>query len=298
MPDPANLDLHKDVTLFREAVNFTAAQTGFHPRLVEKDYFSTVLLAYLSSRAGQQLVFKGGTCLAKVHAGFYRLSEDLDFTVPLSVGAGRTKRRHAVAATKDAVAELSRCEDVFSLTEPLTGANNSTQYNGTVAYESPTTGQPETILIEVSLREPLLMQPTTGQTRTLLLDPVGGQPIAPEITLTCIEMAEAMAEKFRAALSRRDVAIRDFYDLDYAASHLGLDPADPRLIEMVRQKLAVPGNPPVDMGPARLADLKRQLNTRLRTVLRDREFQAFNLDRACQFVAGMARDVSRPSDLS
>ena len=292
MPDPPRPDLHEDVPLFREAVNFTAARTGFNARLVEKDYFCTVLLAYLSGRGGEQLVFKGGTCLAKVHAGFYRLSEDLDFTIPLAVDASRTQRRRAVAATKDAIAQLARHASAFAVTRPLTGANNSTQYNGAVGYESPTTGQPETILVEVSVREPLLISPTMGQTKTLLLDPIGGEPMAPEIPIDCITMLEAMAEKFRAALSRRDVAIRDFYDLDYAVSRLDLDPADPRLVDMVRQKLAVPGNPPVNLSPERIGDLRRQASRRLRTVLRADDFQAFDLDQALHHVTSMAEQLA------
>ena len=292
MPDLPRPDLHEDVPLFREAVNFTAARTGFNPRLVEKDYFCTVLLAYLSGRGGEQLVFKGGTCLAKVHAGFYRLSEDLDFTIPLAADASRTQRRRAVATTKDAIAKLAEHVGAFAVTNPLTGANNSTQYNGTVEYESPTTGQPETILVEVSVREPLLIPVTKQQTRTLLLDPVGGEAMAPDIPANCIAMLEAVAEKFRAALSRRDVAIRDFYDLDYAISRLGLAPADPHLVDMVRQKLAVPGNPPVNLGPERLGDLRRQASTRLRTVLRAADFQAFDLDQALHHVTSMAERLT------
>lgn len=292
MPDLPRLDLHEDVPLFREAVNFTAARTSFNPRLVEKDYFCTVLLAYLSGRGGEQLVFKGGTCLAKVHAGFYRLSEDLDFAISMTVDASRTQRRRAVAATKDAIARLAKHRSVFAVTNPLTGANNSTQYNGSVEYESPTTGQPEAILIEVSVREPLLITATKQQTKTLLLDPIGGEPMVPEVPVTCIAMTEAMAEKFRAALSRRDVAIRDFYDLDYAISRLDLDPTDPRLVDMVRQKLAVPGNPPVNLSPERLGDLRRQASTRLRTVLRAADFQAFDLDQALHHVTSMAERLT------
>ena len=216
----------------------------------------------------------------------------LPISIPLAVDASRTQRRQAVAATKDAVARLADHLHAFALTQPLTGANNSTQYNGAVEYESPTTGQPESILIEVSVREPLLMSATIGQAKTVLLDPIGGEAMVPDIAINCIALNEAMAEKFRAALSRRDVAIRDFYDLDYAVSHLDLDPADPHLIDMVRQKLTVPGNSPVDVGPERLAALKRQLNTRLRTVLRDKEFQAFDLNQAFRLVAAMAEQLS------
>src|SRR5207249_7626027 len=73
VPEPAPLRLHdEDPALFREAVRFTAAQTGFVPRLIEKDYFCTVVLEYLSPSAAE-LVFRRGTCLAKIHAEFYRL---------------------------------------------------------------------------------------------------------------------------------------------------------------------------------------------------------------------------------
>jgi hypothetical protein len=56
----------EDPALFHEAIRFTAAETGFIPRLIEKDYFCSVLLEYLAA-GSEALIFKGGTCLAKVH---------------------------------------------------------------------------------------------------------------------------------------------------------------------------------------------------------------------------------------
>ena len=56
--------LHEDPILFRELVSFTAAHTGFLPRLIEKDYFCTLVLSYLCGVC-DELVFKGGTCLSK-----------------------------------------------------------------------------------------------------------------------------------------------------------------------------------------------------------------------------------------
>jgi hypothetical protein len=44
--EPSPINAHEDVALFREAVQFTAAEIGFVPRLIEKDYFCTVLLDY------------------------------------------------------------------------------------------------------------------------------------------------------------------------------------------------------------------------------------------------------------
>ena len=86
-----------DPDLFRAAVNFTAQRTGFASRLIEKDYFCSLSLEYMAS-ASKDLVFKGGTCLAKVYAGFYRLSEDLDFVISISANAKRTDRSRQAAA--------------------------------------------------------------------------------------------------------------------------------------------------------------------------------------------------------
>jgi len=284
-PVPA---LHADVQLFAEAVNFTAARTGFNPRLIEKDYFCTLLLAQLFRCVSDRLVFKGGTCLAKVHAGFYRLSEDLEFMVPLAGDATRGARRAAIEPIRAAVAGVHERVDVFKVAVQLDGVNLSTQCNGAVEYQSPTTGESESILIEVSLRELLLRPVKRGAARTLLLDPIDGVAAVPEIEVSCIALEEAMAEKFRAALSRREVAIRDFYDLDHAVRHLGLDPLDVSLVSLVRQKLSVRGTPPVDVGGRRLEELRRQLEARLRPVLRDVEYEAFDLERAISIVMAMA----------
>jgi predicted nucleotidyltransferase component of viral defense system len=291
MTDRTGLNLHADEALFREAVNFTASRTGFSTRLIEKDYFRSVLLSHLAQHGGDQLVFKGGTCLAKVHAGFYRLSEDLDFAISVPVSAGRTQRSHAVAETKRAVAHLAHHLPVFTTAERLTGANNSTQYNGAVAYQSPASGQQEHILIEVSLREPLLLPAMPMPAKTLLLDPITDQALAPNVEMDCILMLEAMAEKLRATLSRREVAIRDFYDLDYAVQRLNLDPTDERLAGLLREKLAVPGNAAACVCPERFAPLRRQLHTRLRPVLREEDFVAFDLDRAIQLVVAIAETL-------
>ncbi len=285
-PDPTLIRVHEDRDMFLEAVNFTAAETGFSARLVEKDYFCTVLLQYLT-KAGT-LVFKGGTCLAKVHAEFYRLSEDLDFVIPTPCDAARAARSEQAASVKKVIAELPKRLEVFHVIEPLAGANRSTQYVAILGYESLFGQQQDTIKIEIGLREPLLTPVFGGVARTALLDPVSGRSMIPRIALPCISKAEAFAEKFRAALSRREVAIRDFYDLDYAVQRLDLRPQDPVLIDLVRQKLAVPGNDPTDVSPIRLIVLRQQLEPQLKPVLRNKDFAEFDLERAIRIVVEMA----------
>jgi hypothetical protein len=290
--DNARIRLHEDVPLFREAIAFTAAKTGFASQVIEKDYFCTVLLEDLARHGGDDLIFKGGTCLAKVHAGFYRLSEDLDFAIPMHVNASRAERSRATDAIKRAVADVSGRLPCFSCQTELKGANDSTQYNGVVTYRSIVSGQQDTVLVDVSVREPALTEPAMLPARTVLLDPIGGRPAVPDLNIACITALEAMAEKFRAALSRRDVAIRDFYDLDYAARQLSVDFASPSFIDMVRRKLAIPDNPPVDVSAERMTALRRQVEPKLKTVLREKEFRDFVLDRAIALVVEMAARVA------
>lgn len=288
---PPQIRFHEDSDLFVECVRFTAAETGFLARLIEKDYFCTVLLAYLAGAAGDDLVFKGGTCLAKVHAELYRLSEDLDYTIPMPVEASRSERSRRMEKVKTALATLPKHVPSFRVIEPLKGAHNSTQYIAAVGYTSMLTQEAETINIEVSLREPLLMPVVDGSARTLLLDPITGNAAVLPVSSRCIAKIEALAEKFRAALSRRDVAIRDFYDIDHAVRKDGLNPEDAELVNHVRQKLAIPGNEPIDVSERRLSGLHQQVEPQLRPVLRERDFAEFDLGRAYNIVLEMAKAV-------
>ena len=280
-------DLFTQVEFFREALGFTRQHYGFPERLIEKDYLCSLLLEFLSS-AHEDLVFKGGTCLAKIYADFYRLSEDLDFVIPMPTDARRSVRSRQAKGLKDIVAALPDKFPYVRVIEPLTGSNNSIQYNAVIGYTSSLGGREETIKIEVGLREPLLLPPLDGEAKTILLDPVTGQALIPTKKVRCISKTEAFSEKFRAALSRRDVAVRDFFDIDYAVRTLGLQTEDDDLIALVRRKLSVPGNEPADISEKRLSALRQQIDPQLRSVLRAQDFAEFDLERAFQRVAAMA----------
>jgi predicted nucleotidyltransferase component of viral defense system len=125
----------EDAALLREAIRYTAAETGFSARLIEKDYFCSVVLEHLAGECGG-LTFKGGTCLSKVHGGFYRLSEDLDFSISTAVDSARGERRRSVEPLRHALAHVEERLPGFRIAEALRGFNNSTQYNAVLSYES------------------------------------------------------------------------------------------------------------------------------------------------------------------
>ena len=72
---------------------------------------------------------------------------------------------------------------------------------------------------------------------------------------------ETYCEKLRAALTRREPAIRDFYDIDHGVRSGRLNTDDRRVIDLVRSKLAVPGNDPIDMSEAK-HELPEEAGTR------------------------------------
>lgn len=284
--DPAAMRFHEDRELFAAALRLTEARTGFSRRLVEKDYYCSLVLAFLAGVEG--LVFKGGTCLAKVHAAFYRLSEDLDFVIPTPPDASRAQRRARTATLKARVAELPEALPAFRVAVPMHGANESTQYLVTLAYESVVTGEPAMIELEIGLRELLLEPAVVAPAATILVDPGLGRAVLPPFPVVCMSLRESLAEKARAALTRREVAIRDFFDLDFAVRTIGADLLDALFVAMVEAKLSVPGNSAIDVSEDRRAVLRSQLRTRLVPVLRPAELAGFDLDRAFRIVASIA----------
>ena len=290
--EPLAISAHEDVALFREAVQFTAAESGFVPRLIEKDYFCTLLLAYLSEAGGDELVFKGGTCLTKVHSELYRLSEDLDYTIPVPVDAPRPQRRGRAQVVKAALDRLARELPVFRVVDAWRGASSSKQYLAAVGYDSMLGQQQETIKIEVSLREPLLTPVINGPAKTVLRNPLTNKPMVMPFPVRSLDKTEALAEKFRAALSRREPAIRDFFDIDYAVRKGGLRVEEAAFVDQIGIKLTIPGNDSVDVSGKRLDALRRQVEPELRPVLRDQDFAEFDLDRAFEIGVRMAKAVA------
>jgi len=165
-----NIQYHEDPQRFISAIEFTAFETGFLQLLIEKDYYCSLILSYLSLHAHGMLTFKGGTLLAKGHAGFYRLSEDLDFTLPIRATAKRSERREMVKPFKAIVNSIAENMPIFTLRKSLSGSNESRQYNAELSYQSLLNDQSGKILVEISLREELLESPQAIPLKTVLIN--------------------------------------------------------------------------------------------------------------------------------
>jgi predicted nucleotidyltransferase component of viral defense system len=223
--------IHQRPSEFQAALEFTSARTGFSARLIEKDYRSSLVLDALFG-VPSPLVFKGGTLLSKAYANFDRLSEDLDFTIPTApktTRAEKSRRAHELEALLD---DICRTLDL-KWGESWQGHNSSTQHIGKLAYPS-ILGDAGTILVEVGQREILEKPAADVELKTLVLDPMFSEPILPPIKVKGLSKEEAYAEKVRAALTRKEPAIRDIYDLWQAAERKIIPLDSPDWISMAK----------------------------------------------------------------
>ena len=80
------LDLVRNSSFDRNALNRRADRTGSGRTAVEKDFVISVILLLISelpefSKYSHKMAFRGGTCIKKVYfPDETRFSEDLDFT--------------------------------------------------------------------------------------------------------------------------------------------------------------------------------------------------------------------------
>ena len=287
------LQLHEIPDDFRQALRFTEAESGFAQRLIEKDYYCSLILTDFGPLFANGLVFKGGTCLAKVYADFYRLSEDLDFAISVPITASRQKRREAVVPVRRHLEKIAERLPALSMSSQLIGKFESRQYQALLQYESAVTGEHETVKVEVAVREPVIESPVFCDGRTLLRHPVPRETRDAPLSLCVLTLHEAYAEKVRAALTRDPPAIRDIFDIADAVRAGRPDFREARFLDLVRQKLAVPGTAAIDTSQTRRRSFENQLEAHLKPVLRGSDYAAFDVERAFADVEKLAAVILR-----
>ena len=70
-----------------------------------------------------------------------------------------------------------------------------------------------------------------------------------------------------------------------------LDILNPALLNLLRHKLDIPGTGPVNVSADRVRQLEHQVSAQLRPVLREQEFEQFDLARTVATVRSIAHAV-------
>ncbi|MCK9555182.1 nucleotidyl transferase AbiEii/AbiGii toxin family protein [bacterium] len=269
-----------DKEKFKDLISAIARKLRFRPVIVEKDYYLTLILNNIEALLSDKIIFKGGTLLNKAHLNYHRLSEDLDFTYCSPLTA-RPQRSKAITPIREKMPDFLKTLQLSSDKPKGEGFNNSTQYVFKVKYPSVLTGKDDLIKIEISLRQPPIDKPVNTEIKHFYQDPFTGEDLFPQGKVLSLSWEEAVAEKLKAAISRKDVAIRDFYDLWHIAD-FGFDFHSDKFIRLFKRKITdegYAGDYKKDFGlsPDKLALLRRQVETDLMPVIRANE--SFDLDR-------------------
>ena len=259
----------------------TAALEHLQPGAVEKDFHLTRLIWGLADICGDGLLLKGGTCLSKVDIGYHRMSEDADFVIPW---AGSLRYRSTNASRINKIRDALRgLAPGFSMRFPNPEGERFGR-NSHAVWEVHYDGRfpPTTITVEVSMRS--VLRPAR---RAALRQLLRGSLAEGYAGAYCwaLDADEVRAEKVRAACTRDDPEIRDYYDLGLLAD-LGADFTSDSFIDLVDRKLAE-----LKLGPLRHMPPSFGLSTpqrlrlagpgmiRLTSVVRFTEV-AFDLNRA------------------
>ena len=228
--------LHKDKDEFLRILERTSAQTGFPLRLLEKDYYITLMLSVISE-ISSDLIFKGGTCLSKIFYSYHRLSEDLDFTLKLPINnSTRNVRRNAIKPIKDKLDILLKKIGMSVKNLDTAGHSESTQYIFYLEYKSVVLNKRETLKLEIGLRFNPIIATVVKKVNHKFLHPFTKEPLFDAGSVNCLALKELVAEKLRASTTRKVIAGRDFYDLGYLL-HEKFNFSDTEFLELFQKKL-------------------------------------------------------------
>ena len=204
-------------------------------QLLEKDIIlHSILLQLSKTDFFDDFMFKGGTCLTKCYLGYYRFSEDLDFTYSHQgefEGKSQKGIRKLLSKKIDAIASMLHvmCKSLdlkFDADKSskkyieLGGSNKLATFK--LWYVSEMLGIEQFIKIQINFVEKIFFKSVDKKA----LMPIGKMKknelkllfpqysvLLEDITIPCYDIREIFIEKIRAILTRRGIKSRDFIDV-------------------------------------------------------------------------------------
>ncbi|RLB59244.1 MAG: hypothetical protein DRI90_15650 [Deltaproteobacteria bacterium] len=214
------------------------------PTTVEKDYVIGWLLQAISEHPVlSRWVFKGGTCLRKCFFETYRLSEDLDFTIPTSEAV-------SVESITQGLGELGewieqRCGLGFPRSdlkvEQYTNRRGNPSFQAKVAFAGPLRIAPKSlqrVKFDLTQDELLVASPALRDVHHGYDDAAEPPP-----QVLCYSINEVLGEKTRALVERQGRA-RDVYDIVNISRNFREEIDAQTVREVATKKFEFKGLPP------------------------------------------------------
>jgi len=211
--------------------------------LLEKDIILHEILSYLCEDKyfSNNFIFKGGTCLVKTYLGYYRFSEDLDFTwKDQSIFTGKSHGEIS-KQTSDEAKKLGKIFEKIAekYTLEFKDEKNNTEYfqfggGGKILtmfvwYNSEIEKNRsmikiqfnfvESIYYDSELRELSSIAPEDESLKFVFDD----HPYFLKLKFPVYKPEEILCEKIRAIMTRRGVKARDFLDIFLICKKFGIN---------------------------------------------------------------------------
>ena len=123
------MKLHENISLFKDAIRFTAQEMNLKPEYVEKDYWVTyALFTIYNNKISEDTVFKGGTALSKCYNLIERFSEDIDLVVLKRQGESNNKLTTKIKLISEVVNAVLPEVTIEGLTRKM-GMNRKTAHS-------------------------------------------------------------------------------------------------------------------------------------------------------------------------
>ena len=233
-----------------ELLAYAAKNTGVRQAdLLEKDMLLHLLLKELTTDRDfrENYVFKGGTCLIKCYLGYYRFSEDLDFSwtrQDLFKGKSENQIRKQISREIDklSVILVKAAANVGLDFNPdkedrhymeFGGGNRFTTFK--LWYESVELRATQFIKVQINYVEEFKHPFKQLEAKNILsgldakelkfMRPEASQLLEP-LTVQAYDIREILAEKVRAILTRKGTKARDFIDAYLIQKETGVRPED------------------------------------------------------------------------
>jgi len=214
----------------------------YQKELIEKDLLLHEFLIELDKTDfTKKFAFKGGTCLIKCYLGYYRFSEDLDFSW---INQEYFQQKSQGQIRKNLSEEINRLMEIFytisnNLELDFKKQKDNRRYlefggsNRFITfkfwYKSHITGLEQFFKLQINFVELFKYSIKTSKVGSVIenipkkeaifLFP-DIQPLISELKIKTYDLKEIMLEKSRAILTRKDIKVRDFLDLYFILKKL------------------------------------------------------------------------------
>ena len=199
-----------------------ANSKGVRQQQIEKDYIISWIIwgIYNNDTLKDALIFKGGTCIKKVHIENYRFSEDIDFTLNPAIEQTISNDK-IYSAFGEIFVEIKAAANIdLSIPEDSKEIHESGSIKFFVEYAGPLGGKGNHVKTDISRGERLEFDVEQRN----MLDQYSDIAEKGELTIQSYGLKEIVIEKMTALMGR--TIPRDLYDFEHLTNTEGIELQD------------------------------------------------------------------------